>query len=369
MNKNLTKAKEAKNDEFYTQLEDIEREINAYLDFDATLFNGKTVLLPCDDPEWSNFTKYFIMNFSRLGLKKLISTSFAISKKQGVGDLHPTPYEKSSPQFDPEKAFEKGKIFTLSADKNTGRCLDIADLEWSYLNGDGDFRSEEISRLRDEADIVITNPPFSLFRDFLGWLTSANCRFLMIGNLNAISYKEVFPLIKSNKMWLGNGFQAGNAYFRTPTTREYAAGVVDVETGLVKFRNCCWYTNLDHGRRHRPLDLMSMSDNKKFNKSLIGKSAYERYDNYDAIEVPFTDAIPDDYEGPMAVPISFLNKYCPDQFEILSANDIIVDEKAPRKPHGLIKDKDGTIDGTPKYVRLVIKRSGIKAPDTLETSR
>jgi hypothetical protein len=170
---------------------------------------------------------------------------------------------------------------------------------------------------------VVTNPPFSLFREYVNQLVDYNKLFVIIGSMNAITYKEIFPLIKNNKLWLGNGFHAGNAYFYTPNTREFASGVFDEKTGLVKFRNVCWFTNLDHGRRHQPLPLMTMEENLKFSKhkNIKGKKKYDEYDNYDAIEVPFTDAIPSDYEGAMGVPISFLDKYNPDQFEILGITD------------------------------------------------
>lgn len=320
-NKNLTSAKNAKNDEFYTQYHDIEKEVNAYLDFNADVFRGKTVLLPCDDPEWSNFTKFFAQNFQRLGLKKLISTSFAVESKKFKSHYQPTLFEVNNPQYDENKTRINGKIFTLTRDKSGDGKIDVNDLEWSYLDGDGDFRSEEIIKLRNEADIIITNPPFSLFREFLAWVIEAEKQFVIIGNMNAITYKEVFPLIKNNKIWLGNGFHAGNAFFSTPTIKEYAEGVFNPDTGLVKFRNCCWLTNLDHGRRHKPLKLMSTKDNLRYNKKLKGKDSYDHYDNYDAIEVPYTDAIPSDYEGTMGVPISFLDKYSPDQFLIIGATE------------------------------------------------
>lgn len=318
-NKNLTKAKNAKNDEFYTQYHDIEKEMNAYLEYDPDVFRGKTILLPCDDPEWSNFTKFFAQNFERFGLKKLISTSYAANSKLYKGYYQPTLFEVNDSQYDEEKTVQNGKIFTLTRDKSGDGKIDVDDLEWRYLKGDGDFKSDEVKLLRDEADIIITNPPFSLFRDFLAWIVEADKQFVIIGSMNAITYKEVFPLIKDNKMWLGNGFHAGNAYFSTPNAKEYAEGVYNSETGLVKFRNCCWFSCLDHGRRHQPLPLMTMADNLKYSKhkEIKGKDAYQQYDNYDAIEVPFTVAIPSDYDGVMGVPISFLDKYCPEQFEIL----------------------------------------------------
>jgi hypothetical protein len=322
-NSNLTEAQRAKNDEFYTQYADIEKEISAYLDYNPDVFRGKTLLLPCDDPEWSNFTKYFAQNFERFGLKKLISTSYAVESKKYKRGYQPTLFETSAPYFDQVKTVKNGKIFTLTHDKNGDRKVNVDDLEWHYLGGDGDFRSAEIKKLRDEADIIITNPPFSLFREFLAWIIEAGKQFVIISNLNAITYKEIFPLIKNDKMWLGNGFHAGNAYFSTPFAKDYGEGVYNPETGLVKFRNVCWFTNLDHGRRHQPLPLMTMADNLKYSKhkEIKGKTSYDHYDNYDAIEVPFTDAIPSDYDGAMGVPISFLDKYSPEQFEILGITD------------------------------------------------
>ena len=322
-NDNLTNAKNAKNDEFYTQYYDIEKEITAYLEYNPDVFRGKTILLPCDDPEWSNFTKFFAQNFERFGLKKLISTSYAQESKKYKSGYQPTLFEVNDPQFDYKKTVKNGKIFTLTYDNQGDGKIDVNDLEWHYLDGDGDFKSKEIKKLRDEADIIITNPPFSLFREFLAWIVEADKQFVIIGSMNAITYKEVFPLIKENKMWLGNGFHAGNAYFSTPTVKEYADGVYNSETGLVKFRNCCWFTNLDHGRRHQPLPLMTMADNLKYSKhkEIKGKVSYEHYDNYDAIEIPFTDAIPSDYDGVMGVPISFMDKYSPDQFDIVGATE------------------------------------------------
>lgn len=224
-NENLTAAKKAKNDEFYTQYHDIEKEINAYLDFNPDVFRDKTILLPCDDPEWSNFTKFFAQNFQRLGLKKLISTSYAVDSKLYKGGYQVTMFEESAAHYDAKKTKKHGKIFTLDHDSSGDGKIDVNDLEWNYLEGDGDFKSPEVKKLRDEADIIITNPPFSLFRDFLAWIMEAGKQFVIIGNMNAITYKEVFPLIKENKMWLGNGFHAGNAFFSTPFAEEYGEGV------------------------------------------------------------------------------------------------------------------------------------------------
>ena len=354
-NNNLTSAKKAKNDEFYTQYHDIEKEISAYIEYNPDVFKNKTLLLPCDDPEWSNFTKFFAQNFQNFGLKKLISTSYASESKNYKAGYQPTLFEMDSPEFDKIKTARNGKIFTLDRDRTGNGKVDVEDLEWHYLDGDGDFRSDEIKKLRDEADIIITNPPFSLFREFLAWIVEADKRFVIIGNMNAITYKEVFPLIKEDKMWLGNGFHAGNAYFSTPVGRDYASGVYNTETGLVKFRNCCWFTNFDHGRRHQPLPLMSMSDNLKYSKhkEIKGKSSYDKYDNYDAIEVPFTDAIPNDYDGVMGVPISFLDKYSPEQFGIVGwsrHNEYNMDG-------GYWKGgkNDATVGGVDVYRRILIK--------------
>lgn len=318
----LTEAKKAKNDEFYTQYADIEKEISAYLEFDPDVFRGKTVFLPCDDPEWSNFTKYFAQNFEKFGLKKLISTSYAVESKKYKSGYQPTLFETSDPQFDKIKTVKNGKIFTLSHDKTGDRRINVNDLEWHYLEGDGDFRSDEIKKLRDESDIIITNPPFSLFREFLAWIVKAEKKLLIIGNMNAITYKEVFPFIQDNKLWLGaTNFNTG-MYFQVPKDFVYANTYkFEREQNGVKVNRVpgvCWFTNIEHGRRHQSLPLMTMADNIKFSKhkEIKGKK-YARYDNYNAIEVPFADAIPNDYNGVMGVPISFLDKYSPEQFEIL----------------------------------------------------
>lgn len=314
-NKQLGNAKAAKNDEFYTQLADIQAEVNAYLDYDPDVFRGKTVLLPCDDPEWSNFTRFFAQNFERFGLRKLVSTSYAPEAKKAKYGIDLFDFAAGR-KLDPAR----GRILVLDRDTNGNGRIDFEDLEWSYLDGDGDFRSEEVRRLRDEADVIITNPPFSLFREFLAWIVEADKKFLIVGSMNAITYKEVFPLIKANKIWLGNGFSHGNAFFRIAAgcKTDYAGGVFDAKTNLVKFRNVAWFTNLDHGRRHQPLKLMTEADNIKFSKHKeVRGIGYRKYDNYDAIEVPFTNAIPDDYDGVMGVPISFLDKYCPEQFQIV----------------------------------------------------
>lgn len=321
-NQNLSNAKTAKNDEFYTQYADIQKEINAYLDYDPHVFRGKTVLLPCDDPEWSNFTKFFAQNFELLGLKKLISTSYAPESKNYKIPYQPTLFETVQPYYSPDKTKTHGKIFVLERDITGDNRINIDDLEWQYLEGDGDFRSKEIRALRDEADIIVTNPPFSLFREFVAWLMEADKKFIIIGNMNAITYKEIFPLIKENKMWMGVSIHSGDREFGVPNTYplEAAGWRIDEEGNkYIRVKGVRWFTNLDHGRRHEPLKLMTMAENFKHSKhkEIKGRKEYLHYDNYDAIEVPFTDAIPSDYEGVMGVPISFLDKYCPEQFEII----------------------------------------------------
>ena len=320
-NENLGAAKRAKNDEFYTQYIDIEKEMNAYLDYNPEVFRDKTILLPCDDPEWSNFTKYFAQNFKKLGLKKLISTSYAPNSKPMEIPYQPTLFEMKDEKFDEVKTQSNGKIFTLTKDKTGDGTINIEDLEWTYLEGDGDFRSHEIVNLRDQADIVITNPPFSLFREFLAWILESNRNFVIIGNVNAITYKEVFHLIKDNKVWLGPTISSGDREFRVPDSYPLnAAGwrVAEVGQKYIRVKGVRWFTNIDHGRRHEPLALMTQGDNIRFSKhSQVRDFGYQIYDNYDAVEVSFTDAIPSDYEGVMGVPITFLDKYSPDQFEIV----------------------------------------------------
>ena len=322
-NKKLAAAKDAKKDEFYTKYDDIQREVNAYLEYDPETFKDKVVLCPCDDPEWSNFTKFFAQNFETLGLKKLISTSYATdSKKKKYGydntQYHQlTIFELESPQFDEKKTTSRGKIFTLTRDINDSKNIDIDDLEWTYLEGDGDFRSPEVKKLRDEADIIVTNPPFSLFAEFVPWLTEANKKFLIIGNLNSITYKEIFPLIRSNKIWLGKGFKGMAGHFINKYYTDYATAG-DHKEGMIRVSGVIWVTNLEHGRRHKPLELMTMSDNRRFSKHQeMRNNGYEKYVTFDAIDVPYTDAIPKNYSGIMGVPKSFMEQYCPEQFEIL----------------------------------------------------
>ena len=335
-NSNLRQAKAAKKDEFYTQYADIQKEVNAYIEDNPDVFRGKTILLPCDDPEWSNFTKFFAQNFEFFGLKKLISTSYAIESKNYKTDWQPTLFETENPLYNADKSRLKGKIFTLDHDINANGRIDINDLQWQYLEGDGDFRSEEVTKLRDEADIIITNPPFSLFREFVAWILEANKQFLIIGNQNNICYKEIFPLIKDNKIWLGRGFAGGAGHFVSIYEDIAVAG--DHKPGMIRVSGVHWFTNLEHGRRHQPLQLMTMADNIRYSrhKEVNGKD-YMKYVNYDAIEVPFSDSIPSDYDGEMGVPVTFMDKYCPEQFEIIGISLTL----ATTKPANLPKSQQG----------------------------
>ena len=356
-NENLGAARKAKFDEFYTQYHDIEKEMNAYLDYDKDVFRDKTILLPCDDPEWSNFTKYFAQNFESLGLKKLFSTSYAPDSKPQELNLQLSLFETQSPKFDKKKARANGKIYTLTRDTTSDKKINVQDLEWEYLKGDGDFRSPEVTALRDEADIIITNPPFSLFREFLEWIVAARKKMVILGNMNAITYKEVFYLIRDNRLWLGASIHSGDREFEVPASSDTRSPSLRVDESGKKFirvDGIRWFTDLDHGRRHQPLALMSQEDNIKFSKHKDVKGiGYPAFDNYDAIEIPFTDAIPSDYPGVMGVPISFLSKYNPDQFEILglAAGNIRGLAGIPSKIN-----KDGPyVGGKLKYGRIFIK--------------
>lgn len=343
----LHAAKKAKADEFYTSWVDIEREMNAYLEYDPDVFRGKTVLLPCDDPEWSNFTKYFALHFQDFGIKKLISTSYA-PESNFAGEFYaPTLFETEDPGYNADLSLTRGRVFTLVTDDVNGDGrVDIDDLQWKYLNGDGDFRSAEVTALLAEVDMVITNPPFSLFRPFLTWLVEGGVQFSIIGNMNAMTYREVFPLIRDNKLWLGPTISSGDREFRVPDSYPLnAAGtrVDDDGKKYIRVKGVRWFTNIDHGRRHEPLQLMTMADNIKFSKHKEVRGAgYEYYDNFNALEVGFTDAIPSDYPGLMGVPITFLDKYNPDQFEIVGSSE--GDYPATKK----YSKKERVVDGVRK---------------------
>lgn len=333
-NASLAAAKKAKNDEFYTQWKDIESEMNAYLEFDPNVFRGKTVLLPCDDPEWSNFAKFFALHFMDFGLKKLISTSFAPNSNAAGAFYTPTLFELENPVYDGVKSMERGRKFTLEpTDINGDGIVNIEDLKWEYLEGNGDFRSPEVTALRDESDFVVTNPPFSLFRDFVGWLVEGGKKFSIVGSGNVVTYKEIFPLIKSDRLWKGATANSTDMVFGVPKgaaiqeadkqKAERLGYPADDDFDYTRLGNSCWFTNIDHGRRHQPLQLMTMADNIRFSrhKDLRGID-YQRYENYlGAIEVPYVDAIPSDYNGLMGVPVTFLDKYNPDQFEIVANGD------------------------------------------------
>lgn len=288
-NSTLSNAKAAKKDEFYTMFYDIETEMEAYLDYNPNVFRGKTVLLPCDDPEWSNFTKYFAQNFKDLGLKKLISTSYAPESMTYKNGIQLSLFETQSAKYDKDKTKTHGKIFVLTEDSTRDRMPNLDDLQWDYLEGDGDFRSEEVKKLRDEADIIITNPPFSLFREFLAWIVEANKQFIIIGNINCVTYKEVFPLIKDNKVWMGYSIHSGDREFGVPD--EYpleASGTRIDENGkkYIRVKGVRWYTNIDHGHRHSAKNFMTMADNIKFSKHKeVQGRPYQHFDNFDAIEV------------------------------------------------------------------------------------
>ena len=327
--RDLASAKNARNDEFYTQYEDIQKELEAYLEFDSATFRDKVVYCNCDDPFESNFFKYFVLNFNRLGLKRLITTSYkpspiANTQLALIGEDKVINTEKGRPKQTANKL-----IIDEVADMNGDGSFslqDVADqlksnksVEWEPLKGDGDFRSAECVELLNQADIVVTNPPFSLFREYIAQLVAHSKKFIIIGNMNAITYKEVFPLIKENRLWIGATNFNNGMYFKVPETFVYASSyrferVMNGEK-VNRVPGVCWFTNVDHGRRHQPLSLMTTADNLRFNKKLCGR--YKKYANYDAIEVPYADGIPSDYNGVMGVPISFLNKYTPEQFEIV----------------------------------------------------
>ena len=281
-NKKLNKAIKVKNDEFYTQKIDIETEIQAYLEFNPSLFLGKTVFCPCDDPDWSNFTAYFTENFEKLGLKELISTCYLPKGK--------------------------GKVLRKTQDHT----------HLSRLSGNGDFRSDELVAIRDQSDFIITNPPFSLFRDFMAWITVGKKQFAVICNKNCVTFKEIFPKIQANEIWSGYRAWAGGMWFETIDTNNIDKVEDDVN---LKNVSSIWLTNIEHNRRYEPIILYKKEENLLKYPNLKEKNAYVKYDNYDAIEIPLTKAIPLHYKGVMGVPISFLDKFNPSQFELIGATE------------------------------------------------
>ena len=338
LNQGLGAAKVAKQDEFYTRYVDIQKELEAYLEFDPDTFRGKVVYCNCDDPFESNFFKYFAANFNKLGLKKLITTSYDGSPIAGQLTLFPE-YDEGNGKRQKPKAL--AVILDHVKDEDGDGAANVTDVELFLkrnkaariaLKGNdnypgGDFRSPECVAFLKEADIVVTNPPFSLFREYVAQLVEQGKKFLIIANKNAITYKDIFPLIKGNKLWMGVTPMGTDMLFEVPP--KVAKAMLEsgksgsnyrIVNGKVMGRSTSvWFTNLDHGRRHQELPLMTMADNLKFSKhkEIKGKAAYDRYDNFDAIEVSFTDATPSDYDGVMGVPITFLDKYNPDQFEII----------------------------------------------------
>ncbi len=365
--KNLKNARKAKNDEFYTQFIDIQKEIEKYLDYNPDTFRNKVIYCNCDDPFESNFFRYFVLNFNKLGLKQLITTSYkpspvANTQLQLFGDDKTLPKTKGRPKITANK-FIINEVHDIDEDgefnlKDVSKQLKAnKHNEWTPLEGDGDFRSDECISLFKQSDIVVTNPPFSLFREYFRQLFDFNKKFLIIGNINCLTYREIFQKIKENKAWLGNGMGRWISGFIVPESYElYGSEARIDENGnrIVATNNCLWLTNLDHGRRHQPLPLMTMAENLKYSKhkEIKSKKAYDKYDNYDAIEIPFTDAIPSDYKGAMGVPITFLDKYNPKQFEIIDINPhffTIVAKGLPKPPQLKIAGKNDP------YARILIK--------------
>lgn len=345
--KNLQIAKQQKKDEFYTQLADIENELKHYKD----QFRGKVVFCNCDDPYESNFFKYFANNFNHLGLKKLIATSYTKSPIVGQQVL-PLDIEGLKPSGKEPFKIEINKV----PDTDGNGAIDLSDVQYllkhdknvaTPLNGNGDFRSDECTELLKEADIVVTNPPFSLFREYIRQLVEYDKKYLIIGNKNAITYKECFGLIKEDKLWLGYRNINSDMWLEVPEGEKYEK-IIDGKR--LKHIMACWFTNLETTKRHEEYVMY-----KKYTPE-----AYPEYDNYDAINVNVVAEIPKDYDGTMGVPITYLDKYNSEQFEILSSNDIRKASTVPFKQHGLIKDKDSAINGKPTYVRIVIKKKKVE---------
>lgn len=290
LNKNLHSAKKGKNDEFYTQLEDIERELKHYKEH----FKNKVVYCNCDDPRVSNFFHYFSYNFEKFGLKKLITTC----------------YKNQSRDLFSDHTSEQAIWLEYTGDKNGDKVPNPEEIGIYPMQGDGDFRSAESIELLKQADIVVTNPPFSLFREYVAQLVEYDKKFIIVGHQNALTYKEIFPLIKENKMWLGYGFRGGASHFINNHYEDYATAT-DRKEGMIRVSGVVWYTNLDIAKRHEDLRLYKQYSSEE----------YPTYDNYEAIEVSKTKDIPIDYSGVMGVPITFMDKYSPMQFEILGATE------------------------------------------------
>ena len=328
-NSNLHKAKKNKNDEFYTQLVDIEKELKHYKDY----FKGKTVLCNCDDPRVSNFFHYFSYNFEFLELKKLITTC----------------YKNQNPDLFSQNNSEKAVYLIYEGNKQNGRVPDIKDIGIKELKGDGDFRSQECIELLKQADIVVTNPPFSLFREYVAQLVEYDKKFIIIGNMNAITYKEIFKLIRDNKLWMGCSIHSGDREFQVPESYPLQASGFRVdESGnkYIRVKGVRWFTNIDYAQRHENLILYKKYYNNEEDKNNPNYTnpEFPKYDNYDAINVDKTADIPCDYDGVMGVPITFLDKYNPEQFEILGNEYDLNIEKGR-----------GYINGKRMYSRIFIK--------------
>lgn len=356
-NSQLSAAKKAKNDEFYTRMTDIEHELVHYRDH----FKGKVVLCNCDDPFESNFFKYFVLNFNRLGLKKLIATCYSGSPIAG-GEYQPSLFDDDVDENTGRHRRAYKAVVNVFRDTTGDGGLDMDDIrnlldsgenELTELHGDGtygagDFRSKECLELLDEADIVVTNPPFSLFREYVATLMDYDKKFVIVGNQNAITYKEAFPLLRDDRLWLGYNKVKE---FVVPSADHPERGniVTDGKGGLIaKFGNICWYTNLDIKKRHEDLLL--------YRRYKEDPSRYPKYDNYDAIEVSKVKGIPEDYYGVMGVPITFMDSYNPEQFEIIGCSE----SEGRGFSNGLWNPESGiaqpTIGGRKVYKRLFIRR-------------
>lgn len=376
-NKNLANAKKVKNDEFYTQYSDIQKEVEAYLEYNSNVFKNKVVYCNCDDPFESNFFKYFANKFKAYRLKKLITTSY-IGSPIVQTQLFPEIFESGQKKLTHDRKDRKAlkieitDIPDLSGDGITN--LDDVKLllehnhnVCSVLNGDGkyppgDFRSRECVELLKQSDIVVTNPPFSLFREYIKQLVEYDKKFLIIGNLNAITYKEVFPLLKENKVWLGNNYKvnAGAMFFEIPENIANLEQVREIKTNkngkkvyITRVQGVRWFTNLDHGRRHQPIPLMTEAEVIKF----VTKKPFEKYDNYNAIEVSLVKNIPSDYKGVMGVPMSIFDKYSPDQFEILGSDYNVKEGLLPDIVNSRWKGKldRGYLNNKRLYTRVFIR--------------
>ena len=371
-NSNLTNAKRAKNDEFYTQYSDIQKEIGAYLEYNLDVFRNKVVYCNCDDPFESNFFRYFVLNFNKLRLKQLITTSYKPSPVANTqlglfGDDKTLTKSKGRPKVTANK-FIINEVRDTDGDGEFN-LKDIAKQlkankhnEWTPLEKDGDFRSPECVELLGQSDIVVTNPPFSLFRVYLKQLVDHDKKFLIIGNLNAITYKEVFPLLKENKVWLGNNYRvnAGAMFFEIPENVANLDQVREIKTNesgkkvyITRVQGVRWFTNLDHGLRHQPLPLMTKAEVIKF----VTKKPFEKYDNYNAIEVSLVKNIPSDYDGIMGVPMSIFDKYSPEQFEILGSDYNVREGLLPKlvNPKWNGKLDRGYVNNNRLFTRILIK--------------